>query len=748
VRERAEAVVSLFTISEKLNNYINTAAGVPRLGLRPYQWWNEALHGLASSPGSGFAPRGSEFSYATSFPLPINIASAFDDEMIAAIGEIVGNEVRAFHNVGRSGITLYVSALYLPSSSRDTHFCGKTPNINTFRDPRWGRGMETPGEDPFHVQSYAAAILTGLEDKASGYKKSSSTCKHYAANDFENFGSVTRHNFDAKISLQDLSEYYLLPFKTCALDKGVGSFMCSYNSVNGHPACANRFLLDDVLRKHWGWQNDNNFVSTDCDAVRNIQVDHHYVSTAAQAASVALKAGTDLQCNTVPGADSITAAYDQKLITEKELDVALVRLWSSLVSLGAFDPAEGQPLRALGWDTVNTLEAQELAYKSAISGAVLIKNSGILPLNKTSGAKYAFIGPWVNATTQMQGIYAGPAPFLNSPLFATSKLGINYTFTLGSQINADHSSYNAAITAARNSDIVVFMGGIDSSVERESNDRRSLAWPDSQIRLLRALVALGKPIVIVQFGGGQLDDSEWLAAKNVGAILWGGYPGQSGGSAILDLLFGEAAPAGRLSVTQYPASYYSAVPPTDMNLRPTPGNKNLGRTYMWYTGKAPVPFGHGLHYTNFSAELKVSELPKSAAIREIASEEALSATDLSWNTVLTTPVFNLTVSVTNKGQVKSDYVALLFVRSNAGPTPRPIKTLAAYKRLRGIEAGATISGTLPITAERLVRVDEKGNKVLYPGKYEFFIDLDEKATYQLELTGEAVTIERFPQPSD
>jgi beta-D-xylosidase 4 len=193
VRERAEGIVSLFTTSEKLSNYINTAAGVPRLGLRPYQWWNEALHGLASSVGSSFAPRGSDFSYATSFPLPIVIASAFDDEMTARIGEITGTEVRAFSNVGRSGITLY------------------TPNVNTFRDPRWGRGMETPGEDPFHTQSYAAAILSGLEDKSSGYKKSSSTCKHYAANDFENFGSTTRHNFDAKISLQDLSEYYLPP---------------------------------------------------------------------------------------------------------------------------------------------------------------------------------------------------------------------------------------------------------------------------------------------------------------------------------------------------------------------------------------------------------------------------------------------------------------------------------------------------------------------------------------------------------
>jgi beta-D-xylosidase 4 len=727
VQERAEGIVSLFSVSEKMNNYINTAEGVPRLGLRSYQWWNEALHGLASSPGSRFAPRGSDFSYASSFPLPIVMASAFDDEMVAEIGQITGSEVRAFHNVGRSGVTLY------------------TPNINTFKDPRWGRGMETPGEDPFHTQSYAAAILSGLEDSSTGFKKSSSTCKHYAANDFENFGSVTRHNFDAKISLQELSEYYLPPFKTCAVDSNVGSFMCSYNSVNGKPLCANDYLLEDVLREHWDWKDANNFVSTDCDAVKNIYNDHRYVSTAAQAAAVALKAGTDLQCNGSPRSDAITAAYEGKLVTEAEIDKSLVRLWASLVMLGLFNPKDSQPLRSLAWKDVNTARAQQLAYDAAVAGSVLIKNDGTLPLNKTANKRYAFIGPWVEATNQMQGIYSGPAPFLVSPRAAADKLGINLSFNLGSQINANDSSFDAAVTAARNADVIVYMGGIDSSIERESNDRRSLAWPDSQARLLRTLAGIGKPVVVVQFGGGQLDDTEWLASQNIRSILWGGYPGQSGGTAILDLLFGNAAPAGRLSVTQYPASYYSDVPPTDMNLRPASGNKNLGRTYMWYTGKTPVPFGHGLHYTNFSVTLTETSPPSSTSIATLVRSDVLNGSKLGWNTVLTSAPLKLTVTAENRGKVKSDYVALLFLKASVGPTPRPIKTLVGYQRIKGIEPGAKGSADISVTLERLVRVDAQGNRVLHAGTYQLFVDLDQKASYTLTLTGTDTVIEKFPQ---
>ncbi|KAH7304755.1 glycosyl hydrolase family 3 N terminal domain-containing protein [Stachybotrys elegans] len=712
---RAHALISLFNLTEKLNNYVNTAPGVPRLGLRPYEWWNEALHGLADSPGSRFADEG-EFSYSTSFPQPIVVASAFDDDMVERIGQTIATEVRAFHNAGRSGITLY------------------TPNVNTFRDPRWGRGMETPGEDPFHAQGYAAAILSGLEDKSTGYKKTIATCKHYAANDFEAWGLDTRHNFDAPITLQELNEYYLAPFKTCAVDLNVGSFMCSYNAVNGHPLCANRFLLNDVLRGHWAWTNYTNFVTSDCDAIRNIHDDHHYVETDAEAAAVALKAGTDLQCNAGPGADSITAAYEQGLVTEGELDTALVRLWGSLVSLGIFDPADQQPLRSLGWEAVNTPEAQQLAYDAAVAGSVLIKNDDFLPLDAAKETVYAFVGPGVNATAQMQGIYSGPAPYVITPHAAAAERQLNFSFHLGSRVNGTDCSFDAAIRAAQDADVVVFMGGIDDSMERENNDRTSLDWPVPQIQLLRALVELDKPIIIVQFGGGQLDDTAWLASDNVKAILWSGYPGQSGGTAILDIIFGDAAPAGRLPVTQYPASYFDQVPPTDMNLRPAEGNNYLGRTHMWYTGDAPVPFGHGLHYTDFNVTMeRIIPPPIDLETDQLLASHGFHARDTDWNEVLSSIVLEFAVNVTNVGSVKSDYVVLLFMRSNAGPEPRPLKTIASYRRLNGIEPGEQRSLVLPVTFERMVRVDWGGNKLLYPGNFTFWVDLDEKATAQVRL---------------
>ncbi|OLN87005.1 putative exo-1,4-beta-xylosidase bxlB [Colletotrichum chlorophyti] len=727
-KERAGALVASLTIWEKLDNLVNEAPGVPRLGVPPYEWWSEGLHGVASSPGTKFASSGN-FSYATSFPQPIVLGSSFDDELVRAVGEVISREARAFSNAGRSGLDLY------------------SPNINAFKDPRWGRGQETPGEDPFHLQNYVAAMLTGLEGDGTS-KDLIATCKHYAANDFEDYKGVDRAGFDANITTQDLSEYYLPPFKTCAVDKRVGSFMCSYSGINGTPLCANSYLLEDILRRHWGWDGDGQYVSTDCDCVALMVSHHRYAPDLGHAAAWAMKAGTDLECNALPGSEALQSAWNQSLISEEEVDIALTRLYTALVSVGHFDSARDQPLRTLNWEDVNTRESQSLAYRAAVEGAVLLKNDGILPLSSRSATKYALIGPWANATTQMQGNYFGPAPYLISPLQAAKELDMDFKHSLGCKINSSDESFNEALESARTADTIIFLGGVDNTLEAETLDRKTLAWPEPQLELLRALTVLGKPVIVLQFGAGQLDDTELLGNKSISAILWSGYPGQSGGKAIFDLLFGRASPAGRLSVTQYPASYNEAVPSTDMNLRPGPGNSGLGRTHMWYTGKAPVSFGFGLHYTSFDVNLDASEQPTIKQMNEVVAPlaEGGGSGGLAWQRTLARPVITINVTVSNTGNVTSDYVMLLFLRANTGPAPRPAKTLVGYTRFRDLESGQRAVKDITITVERLVRVDELGNRILHPGLYELFIDLDEKASHRFEVKGSTVVVEEFPQP--
>jgi beta-D-xylosidase 4 len=722
-KERAEGLISLWTIDEKLANMIDEAAGAPRLGINRYNWWSEGLHGLADRGVEFDAPGSGEWDAATSFPQPILFAAAFDDDLVTRIGDIIGTETRAFNADGRVGLNLY------------------TPNINNFKDPRWGRGQETPGEDPFHAQSYTRAILAGLERKVDGYKKVLVTCKHYAGNDFENFGSVDRHNFDARISPQDLNEFYLAPFRVCA-ERDAGAFMCSYNRVNGAPSCTNSYLMEDILRGHWGWEKDEHWVSTDCGAITDIWQGHDYVETVGEAASVALKAGTDLNCG---GLSDWVAAWEDSLITEDEIDKALVRLWTSLVTLGWFDPAESQSLRQLSWKDVNTEASQKLAYDAAVAGSVLIKNDGHLPLSK--GNSVALIGPWVNATVQMQGNYYGPPPYLISPRQAAEDIGLDFTWAVGAEINDPDSTFEEAIRLAKEADEVIFLGGLDNSLEAESHDRQELTWPESQLEIIRELASLGKPVTVVQLGAGQLDDTELLENEAISGILWSGYPGQSGGKAILDLLYGVASPAGRLPVTQYPASYVDEVPPTDMTLRPGQNGTNPGRTHMWYTGDAVVPFGHGLHYTEFEVTL--------AAEPQWQGEFESSQGDISkvqslientpWMEVINLPAVSISIQIENIGAVKSDYVVLLFLRSDVGPEPRPKQTLVGYTRVKDIEPGVKEVAEVTLQLERFLRVDEDGNRVIYPGKYEVFVDIDEKASLELEWTGESVVVEEFPQ---
>lgn len=573
-----------------------------------------------------------------------------------------------------------------------------------------------------------------------GYKRVIATCKHYAGNDFEGYGSISRHNFDAQISYQDLNEFYLAPFRVCA-ERDAGAFMCSYNSVNGAPACANTYLMEDILRKHWGWEKDEHYISTDCGAVDDIWENHKYVATKGEAAAVALKAGADLECS-FSQTDALQAGYDNKTLTEEDMDKALTRMWAGLISLGYFDPANAQVLRQLTFDDVNTPESQNLTYIAAVEGSVLIKNTdNNLPLRKEN--KVAIIGPWSSAQTQMQGNYHGPAPYLISPVQSAKDFGLDFTWANGSGISSDDATLDDALAKAKAADLVIYMGGIDNTIEAESRDRTTITWPEAQLKVIRQLADLGKPVTVVQFGGGQLDDTELLNNTAIKSILWGGYPGQSGGKAIIDLLYGVAAPAGRLPVTQYPAPYIDEVPPTDMTLRPS--STNPGRTHIWYSKDPVVPFGHGLHYTSFKVAFAGDFKWQTGFVAgNIASVGSLLKRT-PWMELINKPVIKVPITVQNVGRVKSDYVVLLFLKtSNAGPAPRPNKILVGYTRVKDIQPGKTKSAEITLSLERFLRVDTDGNRVLYPGKYDLFIDIDAKATKSLQWTGKQQVVETFP----
>ncbi|KAJ8514475.1 hypothetical protein ONZ45_g7995 [Pleurotus djamor] len=721
-KERAQALVSVLTVEELINRTGNINPDIPRLGLSSYNFWSEALHGLATSPGVSFAPSGN-FSFATSFPLPINLGATFDDSLIKSVATVISTESRAFNNHGFSGLDYF------------------TPNINPFKDPRWGRGMETPGEDPFHISRYVLNLVDGLQGGIDPPRfKVVADCKHFAAYDLELWQGFDRFSFNALVTTQDLSEYYLPPFQACVRDAKAASVMCSYNEINGTPSCANSFLLSNILRDWWGFDEDR-WVTADCDAVDNIWRTHHFTDTPEEAAAIALKAGTDVGCarNGTAFARNLPLAFNQSLITRADLESAVVRLTASLVRLGYFDPPELQPFRQLGWSDVNTPSAQALAYQSAVESIVLLKNDGILPLKKGMFRRLAMIGPWANATSEMQGVkYRGPAPFLIGPIQAARDSGFDVEFAFGTAILGNTTDgFAEALRAAKRSDLIVFAGGIDeTSVEGEGRDRITIDWPGNQSELLGELQALGKPIVVLQFGGGQVDDSQLKDNPKINAILWAGYPGQSGGAAIFDILTGKASPSGRLPVTQYPADYVNQIAMTDMSLRPS--NTSPGRTYQWYTGVPVFEFGHGLHFTTFA--LSWHKPPK---LRYLTSDirSAIRGSKTPDLVVLDT----VQVVVHNTGQTTSDYVALLFASINAGPEPRPKKRLVSYTRAQSIHPRTSVIVDLPVTVGSLGRADENGDTLIFPGKYTFVVDVGlRRLEDAFHVVGNLVRIDGLP----
>ncbi|KAF7376335.1 Glycoside hydrolase family 3 protein [Mycena sanguinolenta] len=735
---RAQALVSLFTTTELIENSVHEADGVPRLGLPAYNWWSEALHGVAwTGPGVSFAASG-PFSYATSFPQIIGLGATFDDELAMAVATVISTEARAFSNAQRAGLDYF------------------TPNINPWRDPRWGRGQETPGEDSFHTAQYVYNLIQGLQGgiDPEPYIKIIAVCKHYAAYDMDDWGGIIQRQFNAIVTTQELSEYYLQPFQSCVRDAKVNGVMCSYNSVNGVPACADSYILQTILRDYWKY-DDERWVVSDCDAVQSIADEHNYTATYQAAAAAALKAGTDLNCGSTYFS-YLQDAIDEGLIVREDIEKALVRAYASLARLGYFDSADKQPYRQLNWNDVSTPSSEKLAYTVAANGFVLLKNDGTLPLKKTL-KKMALIGPWANATDGMQGNYFGTPPFLISPLMGAMAAGFDVTYVPGTSSVLDDSTdgFADAVAAAQAADVVVFAGGIDESVEAEGLDRTTIVWPGSQLPLIQALAGVGKPFIVLQFGAGQVDDSWLLSSKAVHilrSLLLSHFSRcfirsmGSFGRVILDRaaepqysMFSWALlpPAGRLPLMQYPADYVNQVPMTDMNLRPNKTSGNPGRTYKWYTGTPVIDYGFGLHYTTFALQWHAQP----AAIYDIQTlvAKAKSAAHLDIGAFDT-----FSVTVRNTGHTTSDFVSLMFVKTTAGPAPFPNKALIGYTRVHGVGAGSSATATIKVALNQIARTDSTGSAWLYPGAYTLSVDVPEQLTHSFVLIGTPAQLTDFP----
>ncbi|EPS25118.1 putative beta-xylosidase [Penicillium oxalicum 114-2] len=715
--DRAAALVAMMTLDELIQSTGNTIYAIPRLGLPAYNVWQEALHGLDRA---NFTKSG-DWSWATSFPSPILTMSALNRTLINQIGDIISTQGRAFNNVGRYGLDVYA------------------PNINSFRHPVWGRGQETPGEDAYCLCSaYAYEYITGVQGGLDPeHLKLVANAKHFAGYDIENWNNHSRLGNDLNITQQDLAEYYTPQFVTAVRDARVHSVMSSYNAVNGVPSSSNSFFLQTLLRDTWNFVEDG-YVSSDCGAVYGVFNPHEYAANVSGAAADSMRAGVDINCGTTYQ-NHFNESFYHGEISRSEIERGVIRLYSNLVSLGYFDGMDS-PYRNLTWSDVVKTDAWNISYEAAVESIVLLKNDGTLPLPKKVKS-VALIGPWADATTQMQGNYFGAAPYLTSPLQALKASDLTVHYALGTNISSHSTSgFAEAMDAAKNSDAIVFAGGIDNTIEAEGMDRQNITWPGNQLELIKKLSELKKPLVVLQMGGGQVDSSALKNNKNVNALVWGGYPGQSGGNAILDILTGKRAPAGRLTTTQYPAEYAEKFPATDMNLRPS--GENPGQTYMWYTGTPVYPFGHGLFYTTFEASLGHSQRRESKASFNIV--DLLSQSHEGYNVIEQVPFLNYTVDVKNTGKVASDYTAMLFLNTTAGPAPHPHKWLVGFDRLGSIKPQKSSKMMIPVTLDDVARTDEVGNRIVYPGKYELALNNERSAVMSFTLTGNATTISKWP----
>ncbi|KAK1390400.1 Beta-D-xylosidase 1 [Heracleum sosnowskyi] len=579
VGDRVRDLIGRLTLHEKAGLLVNNAAPVRRLGILGYEWWSEALHGVSNvGPGTKF---GGAFPGATQFPQVITTAASFNDSLWQRIGQVVSDEGRAMYNGGMAGLTFW------------------SPNVNVFRDPRWGRGQETPGEDPMVAARYGASYVRGLQGNVGNQLKVAACCKHYTAYDLDNWNGVDRFHFNARVSKQDLQDTYDVPFKACVTEGKVASVMCSYNQVNGVPTCADPNLLKNTIRGEW---HLNGYIVSDCDSVGVLYETQHYTRTPEDAVAASIKAGLDLDCGPYLAVFTEGAIRQGKL-TEADVNTALANTLTVQMRLGMFDGLR-QPYGNLGPRDVCTPAHRQLALEAARQGIVLLLNRGRSPpLSTRYHHTVAVIGPNSDATVTMIGNYAGVACGYTTPVQGIARYvrTVHQAGCIGVACNSNQL-FGAAEVAARNADATVLVMGLDQSIEAEARDRANILLPGHQQELISRVARASRgPTILVLMSGGPIDVGFAKTDPKITAIIWAGYPGQEGGTAIADVLFGMTNPGGKLPMTWYPQSYLAKVPMTNMDMRANPARG--------YPGHGPTSVSVSLadsHSLNTSTMLRES----------------------------------------------------------------------------------------------------------------------------------------------
>ncbi|KAI3895110.1 hypothetical protein MKW92_048094 [Papaver armeniacum] len=709
---RVKDLISRLTLDEKISQLVNTAPGIPRLGIPSYQWWSESLHGV-SGQGPGIHFQGPIYS-ATSFPQVILTASSFDAHLWYRIGQAIGIEARAVYNAGQAtGMTFWA------------------PNINIFRDPRWGRGQETPGEDPMVTSKYSVSYVRGIQGDSfeggklrGGHLQASACCKHFTAYDLDSWNGTTRYVFNAQVTLQDLADTYQPPFRSCITEGKASGIMCSYNRVNGVPSCADYNLLSTTARAKWSFKG---YITSDCDAVSIIHDAQGYAKTPEDAVGDVLKAGMDVNCGSYLQEHTKSAVL-QKKVSETDINRALSNLFTTRMRLGLLNgnPTQ-QPFGKFGPNDVCSKAHQGLALEAALDGIVLLTNKAkLLPLSKTKTKTIAVIGPNANVAKTLQGNYFGPPCKTITP-FEALKGYVRDTFYhpgCGSVACNSSVSIDQAVKLAKSVDNVIMVMGLDQTEEQEELDRVDLLLPGKQRALITSVAKAAKrPIVLVILSGGPVDIAFAKRDRKIGSIIWAGYPGEAGGAALAQVIFGDHNPGGRLPITWYPQEF-TKIPMTDMRMRANPATGYPGRTYRFYKGRKVFKFGHGLSYSKYRYQFaKVDQnqisLTQFSNIQALVNKESvpyLSVSDVGTE-YCEKLKFLATVGVENSGEMSGKHPVLLFIRQSETRHGSPVKQLIGFQSVK-LAAGekADLEFTLS-PCEHFSRADNDGLMVMEEGSH-------------------------------
>tara|TARA_B110000971_G_scaffold103160_1_gene106125 strand:- start:1214 stop:3430 length:2217 start_codon:yes stop_codon:yes gene_type:complete len=688
---RASDLVLLMTLEEKISQLGDGAPAIPRLNIQEYHWWNECLHGVARA------------GTATVFPQAIGMAASFDTNTMREVADIISDEARAKHHEAQrnKNYNIYNGLTFW------------SPNINIFRDPRWGRGHETYGEDPYLTGQMGMQFVKGLQGNDPKYFKVIATAKHFAVH---NGPEPNRHSFNVLPSKRDLWETYLPAFKDLIVDAKVYSVMGAYNRVDGESASASWMLLSDILRKQWGFEG---YVVSDCGAINDIFDSHKIVNTQEEAAALGIRRGCDLNCGSVYQR-ALKKAVSQGLIGIKEIDLSVYRLMLARMKLGMFDPTELVPYAQIPFELNNSRAHDDMALKMAHKSMTLLKNNGILPLNKNLIKKIAVIGPNADNINALRGNYYGsasnPVTIING-IKAKAGTEIEVVYHKGVSLVTSQNKDSLVLSKEilkdiETADVSLFVGGLDATWEgEESNemrahngedgflggDRTKIELPEVQLNALKAMTKTGTPVVFVLLAGSAVSFNG--LEQELEGLLAAWYPGQRGGDAVADVLFGEYNPAGRLPVTFY-SSTDELAGFEDYNMR-----AGKGFTYRYYNGEALYPFGHGMSYTKF----KYSEMTIDKT-NIVKSDEIL-----------------VSVKVKNSGVLDGEEVVQLYIKDVESTTWMPLKQLREFKRI-SLKKGEQKTVEFKLKAiEDLRHYDAtKQSYVVEPGDFEIQIGSSSK----------------------